>query len=114
MGLTGLDINPPDLKLPHFSPDEPLGLAFIHDVPDSRKFRASVARKIKDCDASNHQKIKFLIELSIFKLDKVSNPATSFKINTTRSHTSQILQHGLLKPSMNCADTIVSAHFRPS
>ena len=61
--LTGLDIDPPNLKLPHFSPDELLGLTFIRDMPDGSKHRASVARKIKDDDAANHQKIRFLIEI---------------------------------------------------
>jgi hypothetical protein len=61
--LTGLDIDPPNLKLPHFSPDELLGLTFIRDMPDGSKHRASVARKIRDDDAANHQKIRFLIEI---------------------------------------------------
>jgi hypothetical protein len=69
--LTGLDIDPPNLKLPHFSPDELLGLTFIRDMPDGRKFRASVARKIKDNDAANHKKIKFLVEMSNGELDEV-------------------------------------------
>jgi hypothetical protein len=54
--LTGLDIDPPNLKLPHFSPDELLlGVTFIHGMLDGCKFRASVARKIRDDDAANHQ-----------------------------------------------------------
>jgi hypothetical protein len=69
--LTGLDIAPPDLKLPHFSPDDLLGLTFIRDMPDGRKFRASVARKIKDDDAENHQKIKFLVEMANGELDDI-------------------------------------------
>jgi hypothetical protein len=69
--LTGLDIDPPALKLPHFSPDELLRLTFIRDMPDGRKFCASVARKIKDDDAANHQKIKFLVEMLNGELDEV-------------------------------------------
>jgi hypothetical protein len=69
--LTGLDIDPPALKLPHFSPDELLGLTFIQDMPDGRKLRASVARKIRDDDTANHQKIKFLIELGNGELDEI-------------------------------------------
>jgi hypothetical protein len=69
--LTGLDIDPPNLKLPHFSPDELLGLTFIHNMPDGRKVRASVARKIRDDDAANHQKIKFLVQISNGELDEV-------------------------------------------
>jgi hypothetical protein len=35
--LTGLDIDPPNHKLPHFTPDELLGLTFIRDMPDGSK-----------------------------------------------------------------------------
>ena len=45
--LTGFDIDPLSLKLPYFSPDELLGLAFIRNMPDGRKFRASVAGRSK-------------------------------------------------------------------
>jgi hypothetical protein len=70
--LTGLDIDPPNLKLPHFSPDERLGLTFIHDMPDGSKHRASAARKIRDDDAANHKKIRFLIEIGTEgKLDEI-------------------------------------------
>jgi hypothetical protein len=69
--LSGLDIDPPALKLPHFTPDELLNLTFIRDMPDGRKFRATVARKIRDDDAADHQKIKFLVEMSNGQLDEV-------------------------------------------
>jgi hypothetical protein len=69
--LSGLDIAPPDLKLPHFSPDELVGLTFIRDTADGQKFRAKVARQIVDTDAANHQKIKFLIEMSNGQLDEI-------------------------------------------
>jgi hypothetical protein len=69
--LSGLDIDPPNLKLPHFSPDELVGLTFIRDMDDGRKFRATVARKILDTDAANHQKIKFLVEMSNGELDEI-------------------------------------------
>jgi hypothetical protein len=32
--LSGLNIDSPDLKVPHFSPDELLGLTFIRDMDD--------------------------------------------------------------------------------
>jgi hypothetical protein len=41
--LSGLDIDSPDLKLPHFSPDELLGLTFVRDMDDGSKLRAKVA-----------------------------------------------------------------------
>jgi hypothetical protein len=61
--LSGLDIESPHLKLPHFSPDELLGFTFIRDMDDGSKYRAKVACKIVDNDAANHQKIKFLVKM---------------------------------------------------
>jgi hypothetical protein len=69
--LSGLDIDSPDLKLPHFSPDELLGLAFIRDMDNGSKYRAKVARKIVGNDEANHQKIKFLIEMFDGKLEEI-------------------------------------------
>jgi hypothetical protein len=43
----------PDLKLPHFSPGELLGLIFIRDMDDVCKCRAKVACKIVDNDRAN-------------------------------------------------------------
>jgi hypothetical protein len=40
-------------------------------MPDGRKVRASVACKIRDDDAANHQKIKFLVEISSGEIDEV-------------------------------------------
>ena len=48
-------------KVPKFSPDELLGLTFLHEVNDGQKFRAQVVRKINDMDAENHQQLKYLI-----------------------------------------------------
>jgi hypothetical protein len=69
--LSGLDIDSPYLKLPHFSPDELLGLTFIRDMDDGSKYRTKVAHKIVDNDAVNHQKIKFLVEISDGKLEEI-------------------------------------------
>jgi hypothetical protein len=68
LDLSGLDFESPDLKLPHFSPDEVLGLPFIRDMDGGSKYRAKVARKIADNDAANHQKVKFLVKMSNRKL----------------------------------------------
>jgi hypothetical protein len=38
---------------------------------DGSKYRAKVARKIVDNDAANHQKIKFLVEMSDGKLEEL-------------------------------------------
>jgi len=69
--LTGLDINPSDLKLPRFSPDELIGQQFIRDHDDDKSYRAKVVRKILDNDAENHQNIKFLVELGEGEFDEI-------------------------------------------
>jgi hypothetical protein len=69
--LSGLNIESPDLKLPHFSPDKLLGLTFIHDMNNGSKYHATIARKIMDKNATNHQKIKFLVEMPDGKLDEI-------------------------------------------
>jgi hypothetical protein len=68
LDLSGLKIESPDLKLPHFSPDELLGLTSIRDMDDGSKYRAKVARKIVDNNMENHQRTKFLVEMSDRKL----------------------------------------------
>jgi hypothetical protein len=66
LDLSGLNIESPNLKLWHFSPDELLGLTFIRDMGDG------VARsKIIDNDAASHQKIKFLIKILDGKLKEI-------------------------------------------
>jgi hypothetical protein len=59
--LSGLDIESTDLTLPHFSTYQLVGLTFIHNIKDASKHRATVAKKIVDINAANHQKIKFLV-----------------------------------------------------
>ena len=58
-------------KLPKFSPDELLGLSFLRETDDGQKYRAQVVRKILYNDASNHEKIKFLITLGDGELDEI-------------------------------------------
>jgi hypothetical protein len=70
--LAGLDINPSDMKLPRFSPDELMGRrTFIRQLDDSTSYRAKILRKIQDNDAENHNKIKFLVELGDGDFDKI-------------------------------------------
>jgi hypothetical protein len=59
----GLQVDPTDLKLPLFSPDDLLGLTFLKQTEDGQTIRAKVVRKIRDNDSENHQKIKFLVEV---------------------------------------------------
>jgi hypothetical protein len=69
--LSGLNIESPALKLPHFSHDELLGLNFIWDLDDGSKYRAKVACKIVDNNVANNQKIKFLVKMSDGKLEEI-------------------------------------------
>jgi hypothetical protein len=70
--LSRLDIELPELKLPHFSPDELLGLKFISNMDHGSKCRAKVASKIVDNDAANHhRKIKFLAKTSDRKVKEI-------------------------------------------
>jgi hypothetical protein len=69
LDLSCLNIESPDLKLPHFSPDELLGLTFGND---GSKYRAKVARKIVDNNAAkHHQKLKFLVKMSNENLKEI-------------------------------------------
>ena len=58
-----LNLDPSAQELPKFSPDELLGLTYLHDVGDGEKMRAKITRKIIDRDAQNHQNIKFLVSV---------------------------------------------------
>ena len=58
-----LGLDPSALELPKFSPEELLGLTFLHETDTGEKIRAKVTRQIMDRDAANHQNIKFLISL---------------------------------------------------
>eukprot|EP00977_Amphora_coffeiformis_P026758 scaffold29883_cov112-Amphora_coffeaeformis.AAC.1 len=46
------------IKLPKFSPEELLGLTFLHDVDDGQQVRAKIVKKILDRDAENLERIK--------------------------------------------------------
>ena len=49
------------LNLPRFSPEELIGITFLHNTDDDQKVRATVSKKILDRDAENHERIKMLI-----------------------------------------------------
>ena len=43
------------VNLPQFSPEELLGLTFLHDVGDGECVHAKIVKKILDRDAKNHE-----------------------------------------------------------
>ena len=56
------EYDPEKVKLPKFSPEELLGLTFLHDTADGQRVRAEVVKRIQDRDSENHQNIKFIIK----------------------------------------------------
>ena len=54
--------DPTKVKLPKFSPQELLGITFLHDIPNGEKVRAQVMKRINDIESENHSNIKFVIE----------------------------------------------------
>jgi hypothetical protein len=69
--ISGLDINPSDLKLPRFSPQELIGKLSVRDLDDGNSYYAKVVRKIIDQDSENHANIKFLVELGDGEFDEI-------------------------------------------
>jgi hypothetical protein len=69
--IAAIAIEPSDLSLPEFSPDELLGQTYLRDMEDGQQMRARVSRKIQDMDAANHQEIKFLIEVGEGAFDEI-------------------------------------------
>jgi hypothetical protein len=61
LNVNGMD--PRDMKLPRFSPEELMGLTFLKEGHNGQKHRAEVVHKIQDEEAENHQNLKFLIKL---------------------------------------------------
>eukprot|EP00977_Amphora_coffeiformis_P012602 scaffold3161_cov146-Amphora_coffeaeformis.AAC.2 len=59
------------IKLPKFSPEELLGLIFLHDVDDGQQVRAKIVKKILDRDAENHERIKMLITYDDDKVKEI-------------------------------------------
>jgi hypothetical protein len=68
--IAGINVDPSELKLPYFTPDELLNRTFLHEV-DGQRMRARVVRKIMDNDAHNHQNIKFLLEVGAGEFDEI-------------------------------------------
>ena len=59
------------VKLPKFSPDELIGLTFVHETEDDQKVRATIVRKVLDRDAANHQNVKFILSLGDGDLEEI-------------------------------------------
>ena len=66
-----IGIDPSQLEIPKFSPNELLGLTFLRDTEDGERLRAKVTRKIMDRDAQNHQHIKFLVTIGDGSVEEI-------------------------------------------
>jgi Reverse transcriptase (RNA-dependent DNA polymerase) len=69
--VADINVNPSDLKLPKFTPSELLGLTFLRELDDGNTYRATVARKIIDKEAEDHNHAKFLVEIGEGKFDEI-------------------------------------------
>jgi hypothetical protein len=68
------------LQLPKFSPDNLIGKTFVREMDDGNTYRAQIIQKILDCDAENHQNIKFLVKLGDGDFDEIITYNTLSKI----------------------------------
>ena len=72
------------IHLPTFSPDELHRMTFIH-THDDQDFHAKVIHKVLDCNAQDHQAIKFLLALGDWELEEIisyMSYQTSFQNNS--------------------------------
>ena len=59
----GPKVDPSEINLPTFSPQELLGMTFLHTTEDGQTIKAQVKRQIGDQSAQDHRDLKFLVEL---------------------------------------------------
>jgi hypothetical protein len=60
-----------EVRLPHFSPEELLGLTFLYDTEDGQKVRAKVVSQVMNKDRENHKNIQFLLDLGDEQLQEL-------------------------------------------
>jgi hypothetical protein len=59
--MASLHIDPSDLKLPLFTPEELVGRTSLGSTDDGQTLRAKIVGKIIDNASNNHHQIKFLL-----------------------------------------------------
>ena len=69
--IADLQVNPSDLKLPKFLPEELLGLTFLREMDDGKSYRAKIVRQTIDSETANHKKMKFLVKIGEGKFDDI-------------------------------------------
>ena len=69
--LVAYDVDPSEVELPKFAPDELIGLTFLRDTPDGQRVRAQVLQKVNDFESPNHKNLKFLLKLGDDDLEEL-------------------------------------------
>ena len=59
------------VHLPRYSPEDLLGLTYLHELPDGQTVRAKIVKKIHDNDAENHERIKMLVAYDDDKIEEL-------------------------------------------
>jgi hypothetical protein len=59
------------VHLPRFSPEELLGLTYLHKIEDDQRVRAKIVKKVLDRNAANHERIKMLISYDDGKVEEI-------------------------------------------
>jgi hypothetical protein len=69
--LAPVPVNPSELKLPRFTPEQLLGVTFVRELDDSKSYRAKIVRRIKDKQDEDSAAIKFIVELGEVEYDEI-------------------------------------------
>jgi hypothetical protein len=71
--VAGLDIDPSELKLPRFSPDELVGKVFVQSPDDGKIYCAKVVRKFKIVMRTVTRALSFWLNLVMVNMMKSSH-----------------------------------------
>ena len=69
--LVAPGVDPSEVELPKFAPDELIGLNFLRQTPDGQRVWAQVLQKVNDFESLNHKNLKFLLKLGDGDLEEL-------------------------------------------
>ena len=61
--IAQLPVQPMNLQLPCFNPDDLVGLTFLHDTPDGQCLRTRIVEKIEDDSNNNHATLRLRLAI---------------------------------------------------
>ena len=61
--IAQLPVQPMDLQLPRFQPDDLVGLTFLHDAPDGQRVCACIVEKIEDDNNKTHDTLHLCLAI---------------------------------------------------